>query len=341
MEIKETRMNKITKVVIAAAISLLACNGMAMAKSVKIGMVIDDLRLERWQKDRDIFVNKAESLDAKVYVQSANGNEQTQISQIENMISRGVDVLVIIPTNGEVLANVIKDAKKDGIKVLAYDRLINNADIDFYLSFDNEKVGEMQAKAMLETKPTGRYFLMGGAPTDNNAKLFRKGQMNILQPQIDAGKVEIVGDQWVDSWLAENALKIMENALTANHNKIDVVVASNDSTAGGAIQALEAQGLAGKVAISGQDADIAAVRRIVDGTQTMTVYKPISILASKAAEIAVELGTEKVPQSNAVLNNGVKDVPSWLLEPMSVNSSNIKATVIADHFYSEKEVYRN
>jgi D-xylose transport system substrate-binding protein len=341
VEIKETRMNKITKVVIAAAISLLACNGMAMAKSVKIGMVIDDLRLERWQKDRDIFVNKAESLDAKVYVQSANGNEQTQISQIENMISRGVDVLVIIPTNGEVLANVIKDAKKDGIKVLAYDRLINNADIDFYLSFDNEKVGEMQAKAMLEAKPTGQYFLMGGAPTDNNAKLFRKGQMNILQPQIDAGKVAIVGDQWVDSWLAENALKIMENALTANHNKIDVVVASNDSTAGGAIQALEAQGLAGKVAISGQDADIAAVRRIVDGTQTMTVYKPISILASKAAEIAVELGTEKVPQSNAVLNNGVKDVPSWLLEPMSVNSSNIKTTVIADHFYSEKDVYRN
>lgn len=169
----------------------------AMADTVKIGMAIDDLRLERWQKDRDIFVERAEALGAKVYVQSANGNEQTQISQVENMISRGVDVLVIIPYNGEVLSNVIAEAKRDGIKVLAYDRLINNADLDFYLSFDNEKVGEMQATAMVDAKPSGNYFLMGGAPTDNNAKLFRQGQMNVLQPKIDAGEIKVVGDQWL------------------------------------------------------------------------------------------------------------------------------------------------
>lgn len=312
----------------------------SFAKDIKIGMAIDDLRLERWQKDRDIFVNKAEELGATVYVQSANGNEQTQISQIENMVSRGVDVLVIIPYNGEVLSNVIKDAKRDGIKVLAYDRLINNADIDFYLSFDNEKVGEIQAQAMVDAKPTGNYFLMGGAPTDNNAKLFRQGQMNILQPKIDSGDIKVVGDQWVDSWLPENALKIMENALTANNNKIDAVVASNDATAGGAIQALEAQGLAGKVAISGQDADLAAIRRIVDGTQTMTVYKSISELANKAAEIAVKLGNEQEVESNASLNNGLKDVPAWLLDPVSVDKSNIDATIIADQFHSKEDVYQ-
>ncbi|MCY9871488.1 D-xylose ABC transporter substrate-binding protein [Vibrio barjaei] len=328
------------KLITLLCTALIALSGPAFAKDIKVGMVIDDLRLERWQKDRDIFVDKAESLGAKVYVQSANGNEQTQISQIENMISRGVDVLVIIPTNGEVLSNVIKEAKRDGINVLAYDRLISNADIDFYLSFDNEKVGEMQAQSLVDAKPSGKYFLMGGAPTDNNAKLFRQGQMNILQPKIDSGAVEVVGDQWVDSWLAENALKIMENALTANHNDIDVVVASNDATAGGAIQALDAQGLAGKVLISGQDADLAAVRRIVDGTQTMTVYKPITALATRAAEIAVELGQQKTPASNASLNNGVKDVPSWLLEPVAVTRTNLKTTVIADKFHSEQEVYR-
>ncbi|QIA64868.1 D-xylose ABC transporter substrate-binding protein [Vibrio astriarenae] len=311
-----------------------------MAKTVKIGMAIDDLRLERWQKDRDIFVDKAEELGAKVYVQSANGNEQTQISQIENMISRGVDVLVIIPYNGEVLSNVIAEAKRDGIQVLAYDRLINNAEIDFYLSFDNEKVGEMQAAAMLENKPSGNYFLMGGAPTDNNAKLFRQGQMNVLQPKIDSGDIKVVGDQWVDSWLAENALKIMENALTANNNEIDVVVASNDATAGGAIQALDAQGLAGKVAISGQDADLAAIRRIVAGTQTMTVYKPINTLASRAAEIAVELGNEEAPQANSSLNNGLKDVPAWLLEPITVDRTNIKQTLVADKFHAESDIYQ-
>ncbi len=321
--------------------SVLVCiSSPVFAKSLKIGMVIDDLRLERWQKDRDIFVDKAEELGAKVYVQSANGNEQTQISQIENMISRGVDVLVIIPTNGGVLSNVIKDAKRDGIKVLAYDRLISDADLDFYLSFDNERVGEMQAKAMLEAKPKGNYFLMGGAPTDNNAKLFRKGQMNVLQPKIDAGDIKVVGDQWVNYWLAENALKIMENALTANNNQIDVVVASNDATAGGAIQALEAQGLAGKVSISGQDADLAALRRIVDGTQTMTIYKPINTLASRAAEIAVELANGKAPAQNSSLNNGMKDVPAWLLDPVAVTSKNIKTTVVRDGFHAESEIYQ-
>ena len=274
------------------ASSLLLASMAGMAKEVKIGMAIDDLRLERWQKDRDIFVNKAESLGAKVFVQSANGNEETQMSQIENMINRGVDVLVIIPYNGQVLSNVIKEAKQEGIKVLAYDRMINNADIDFYISFDNEKVGEMQAQSLVDKVPQGNYFLMGGSPVDNNAKLFRAGQMKVLKPYVDDGKIKIVGDQWVDGWLPENALKIMENALTANNNKIDAVVASNDATAGGAIQALTAQGLAGKVAISGQDADLAGVKRIISGTQTMTVYKPITTLATNAAEIAVELGND-------------------------------------------------
>ena len=297
------------------------------------------MRLERWQKDRDIFVKKAEALGAEVFVQSANGDATAQISQIENMLNKDIDVLVIIPFNGEVLSNVISEAKKEGVKVLAYDRLINNADIDFYVSFDNEKVGELQAQAIIEQKSEGNYFLMGGSPVDNNAKLFRKGQMKVLQPHIDSGKVKVVGDQWVDSWLAEKALQIMENALTANKNNIDAVVASNDATAGGAIQALQAQGLAGKVAISGQDADLAAIKRIVDGSQTMTVYKPITNLADKAAEISVALGKDEKVKSNATLNNGVKDVPAYLLEPVVVTKENIDATVIKDGFHTKEAVY--
>ena len=322
------------------ASSLLLASMAGMAKEVKIGMAIDDLRLERWQKDRDIFVNKAESLGAKVFVQSANGNEETQMSQIENMINRGVDVLVIIPYNGQVLSNVIKEAKQEGIKVLAYDRMINNADIDFYISFDNEKVGEMQAQSLVDKVPQGNYFLMGGSPVDNNAKLFRKGQMKVLQPLIDSGKIKVVGDQWVDSWLAEKALQIMENALTANKNNIDAVVASNDATAGGAIQALSAQGLSGKVAISGQDADLAAIKRIVEGTQTMTVYKPITNLADKAAEIAVALGKESKIESNAKLNNGLKEVDAYLLDPIVVTKDNIDSTVIKDGFHTKEAVYQ-
>ncbi|MFZ7159469.1 D-xylose ABC transporter substrate-binding protein [Avibacterium gallinarum] len=321
---------------LAASLTLLA--NPALAKDLTIGMSIDDLRLERWQKDRDIFVKKAESLGAKVFVQSANGDATAQISQIENMINRNVDVLVIIPFNGEVLGNIIGEAKREGIKVLAYDRLINNADLDFYVSFDNEKVGELQAQSIVDVKPEGNYFLMGGSPVDNNAKLFRKGQMKVLQPLIDSGKIKVVGDQWVDSWLAEKALQIMENALTANKNNIDAVVASNDATAGGAIQALSAQGLSGKVAISGQDADLAAIKRIVQGTQTMTVYKPITKLADKAAEIAVQLGKNEKPESNAVLNNGLKDVPAYLLAPIAVTKDNIEETIIKDGFHSKEQI---
>ena len=328
---------KMKNILLAVCTSLLLTSVAGHAKEVKIGMAIDDLRLERWQKDRDIFVNKAESLGAKVFVQSANGNEETQMSQIENMINRGVDVLVIIPYNGQVLSNVIKEAKQEGIKVLAYDRMIND-DIDFYISFDNEKVGELQAQSLVNIVPEGNYFLMGGSPVDNNAKLFRAGQMKVLKPYIDSGKIKVVGDQWVDGWLPENALKIMENALTANNNKIDAVVASNDATAGGAIQALSAQGLSGKVAISGQDADLAGIKRIVAGTQTMTVYKPITLLANTAAEIAVELGNDQQPKADTSLNNGLKDVPSRLLTPIDVNKDNINETVIKDGFHKKSDL---
>ena len=162
---------KIKNLTLTLCTTLLLASFAGHAKEVKIGMAIDDLRLERWQKDRDIFVKKAESLGANVFVQSANGNEETQMSQIENMINRGVDVLVIIPYNGQVLSNVVKEAKQEGIKVLAYDRMINNADIDYYISFDNEKVGELQAQSLIDKVPQGNYFLMGGSPVDNNAKL--------------------------------------------------------------------------------------------------------------------------------------------------------------------------
>ncbi|ELY4301892.1 D-xylose ABC transporter substrate-binding protein [Cronobacter turicensis] len=329
---------KIKQLILTLCTSLVLTSFSGIAKDVKIGMAIDDLRLERWQKDRDIFVSKAESLGAKVFVQSANGNEETQMSQIENMINRGVDVLVIIPYNGQVLSNVVAEAKREGIKVLAYDRMINNADIDFYISFDNEKVGEIQAQSLVDKVPQGHYFLMGGSPVDNNARLFRDGQMKVLKPFVDSGKIKVVGDQWVDGWLPENALKIMENALTANNNKIDAVVASNDATAGGAIQALSAQGLAGKVAISGQDADLAGIKRIMAGTQTMTVYKPITQLANTAAEVAVELGNDKQPKSDATLNNGLKEVPSRLLTPIKVDKSNIESTVIKDGFHKKSDL---
>jgi len=313
----------------------------AKGKVIKIGLSMDDLRLERWQHDRDMFVAKAKELGAEVVVQSANGDDQTQFSQCENLISQGVDILVIIPHNGDVLAPIIEQAHKAGIKVLSYDRLITKSDVDYYISFDNVKVGELQAKAITDLVPKGKYFLMGGSPVDNNAKLFREGQMNVLKPFIAKGDIQIVGDQWVKDWLPEEALKIMENALTANNNKIDAVVASNDSTAGGAVQALGAQNLAGKVPISGQDAELASCQRIVEGTQTMTVYKPIKLLAPSAAEIAVKIVKGDQIKTDGVVNNGSKDVPSILLTPIAVDAQNMADTVIKDAYNKLEDVYKN
>ncbi|MBV1787637.1 D-xylose ABC transporter substrate-binding protein [Marinobacterium sp. D7] len=333
-------MKKVLTLGLALMTSVAALSSSLAQAAPKIGLLMADLRIERWQRDQNLFEKKAKELGAEVYVQSANGSEQTQIGQIENMISRGVDVLVIVPQNGEVLGNALAEAKREGIKILAYDRLIKNADIDLYVSFDNVRVGEMQSEALIKRVPKGNYFLIGGSPTDNNAKMFRQGQMNVLQPAIDRGDIVIVGDQWAKDWMPEEAMKIMENGLTANDNHIDAVVASNDGTAGGAVRALGSQGLVGKVAISGQDADLAAARRIIKGEQTMTVYKPISKLASASAELAVKLANDEPIKTEQVLNNGFTDVPAYLLDPIAVDKSNIDETVIADGYHTHDSVYQ-
>ena len=330
-------MKKVKLTLLAGALALLALPVMADPAHPKIGFSIDDLRLERWSRDRDYFVAAAEKMDAKVFVQSADANEQKQISQIENLISRGVDVIVIVPFNATVLTNAVAEAKKAGIKVVSYDRLILNADIDAYISFDNNMVGQLQAQGVLAVKPKGNFYLLGGAPTDSNAKMLRDGQLKVLQPLIDKGDIKVVGKQWVKDWSPSEAMSIVENALTANGNKIDAVVASNDATAGGAIQALASQKLDGKVAVSGQDSDLAAVKRVIAGTQTLTVYKPLKLIASEAAKLSVQLVRGEKPGFNAKYNNGVKEVDSVFLKPIALTKANIDV-IVNDGFYTKAQL---
>ncbi|WP_428378157.1 D-xylose ABC transporter substrate-binding protein [Lichenicoccus sp.] len=321
----------------ASAPALLSAPAHASPSHPKIGFSIDDLRIERWSRDRDYFTAAARAMGATVNVQSADGSEQRQISQIENLISRGMDVIVIVPFNGKVLGNIVNEAKQAGIKVISYDRLILDADIDAYISFDNVRVGEMQAQGVVDTVPKGNYYLLGGAPTDNNAKLLREGQMKVLQPLLDRGDIKVVGSQWVPEWSATEALSITENALTANKNNIQGIVASNDAVAGGAIQALNAQGMAGKVGVSGQDADLSAIKRVVAGTQSSDVYKPLKLIASTAAKVAVELAKGQAPHYNSTINNGKKDVPTILLTPILVTKSNVDL-LVKDGFYTKAQI---
>jgi D-xylose transport system substrate-binding protein len=324
-----------------AIILLAGCGNQGSGNKIKIGLSLDTLKEERWQHDRDLFVAKCKALGADVLVQAANSDDALQNSQAENLLTEGVNVLVVVPHNGKSAATIVESAHKAGVPVLAYDRLINDCDLDLYVSFDNVKVGEMQADYLVKHQPKGNYVLIGGAPTDHNALMFRQGQMNILKPYVDRGDIKVVADQWATDWQAVEALKITENALTKNNNKVDAVLVSNDGTAGGAIQALSEQNLAGKVWVSGQDADLAGCQRIVAGTQSMTVYKPIQKLAEKAAELAVALAQKQpLTDKTTIVNNGKKDVPSILLEPIEVDKNNLDSTVIADGYQKKEDVYK-
>ncbi len=314
----------------------------ADAKKLKIGFSMDTLKEERWQRDRDMFVARAKELGADVLVQAANGNASMQISQAENLLTQNVDVLVVVPANAVTAAAIVEKAHKAGKKVISYDRLIKNADVDLYISFDNEEVGRMQAKYLTDRMPKGNYVLIGGSPTDNNAKMFRDGQMQVLKPLVDKGDIKIVVDQWAKEWQASEALKHTENALTRSKNDVQAVVASNDGTAGGVIAALGQQKLAGKVLVSGMDADLAACQRIAEGTQSMTVYKPIKLIAARAAEMAVSMAKGQALAGDIrKVNNGKKSVDSILLKPVQVDKSNMEATILKDGFHTKSEVYKN
>jgi D-xylose transport system substrate-binding protein len=301
-----------------------------------IGLSLDTLKEERWQRDRDTFIEEAKKLGATVVVQSANSDDTRQVRDVESLISRKVDVLVIVPHNGAAMTRAVKSANDAKIPVIAYDRLILNANIDYYLTFDNVKVGQAQAEYAAKHMPRGRtarFVRIYGAPTDNNAKLFKEGQDRVLASLIKSGRIEIVHEDWALDWKPENAKKIMNAAITKAGKNIDVAVVSNDGTAGGAIQALLEEGLAGKVLVTGQDADLAACQRILRGTQAMTVYKPLKNLAALAARVAVDVAKGNKPATTATLDNGVKQVPSIFEAVVSVDKENLQSTVVADGFH--------
>lgn len=308
---------------------------------IKIGFSMDTLQEERWRKDRDLFKAAVEKLGAEIEVMEANGDDALQIMQAEQLIGMGVDLLVVVPHNAETIATIVGKAHAMGVKVVAYDRIVKNADIDLYVSFDNEQVGELQARAITKLVPKGKYVYIGGSETDNNAHLFKKGVFNVLQPYIDCGDITVVFDQWTKDWTPANARLNMEAALKANGTKIDAVIAANDGTAGGVIEALTAAGLAGLIPVAGQDAELAAVQRIVEGTQVMTVYKPIQALSDRAAELAVKLARGEAIVADHKINNGKIEVPSVLLSPIAVDRHNLEQTIIADGFHAAEDVFRS
>jgi D-xylose transport system substrate-binding protein len=312
-------------------------------EGVTIGLSLDTLKEARWQADRDMFVKRAGELGARVLVLAANSDDTVQVSDVEKLITNRVDVLVVVPHDGTAMAKAVAMAHDAGIPVIAYDRIIRNSDLDLYVSFDNVRVGELQAKYLVGRLPKGRkgrIVRIYGAKTDNNAAQFKEGQDRVLQPLIESGEIEVIHEDWAEDWKPENAKRIVNAAITAHGPRFDAVLASNDGTAGGAIQALSEEGLAGKVLVTGQDAETVALQRIAAGTQAMTIYKPLRTLAQGAAELATQLARSRIVVARQTVNNGRKEVPAVLYDVVTVTRDNIVDTVVKDGLASYDDVYR-
>jgi D-xylose transport system substrate-binding protein len=315
-----------------------AATGKKGAPTVKIGLLLDNVH-ERWARDRDMIHEVVTDMNGELVVAVADADQAKQIQQAEKMLEDGVKALIVVAHDTEKSAELVDKANAKKVPVIAYDRLIRNADVDLYIGFDIPRIGELQATHVLASAPKGNYILIGGSQTDGNAKLLREGQMKVLAPEIKKGTIKIVAEGWATDWTADAAAKITEEGLAKAKGQIAGIVASNDVTAGGAIRVLEAKGLAGKVAVSGQDAELDAAKRIVAGTQTMTVYKSLRTLTRLAARSAVLLAKGEKVDTSATVNNGKREVPTMLFDPIAVNAENIDGILIADGFLKRADVY--
>ncbi len=304
---------------------------------------MDSVREERWQHDRDAFDAHCKQINVQCVITVADNKAEKQADDVDNLLTQGIDVLVIAPHDATQAASMVDKAKAQGVPVISYDRLINSDKIDVYISHQVPVIGRKMAEYALSKVPKGNYVMVYGASTDNNAIIMKNEQLKVLQPAIDRGDIKIVAQDFMTDWRPELALNFAENTLTQNADNVQAFIVSNDGLAGGVISALAKRQLAGKVLVTGQDAEKAALQRIAEGTQTMTVYKPIVPLANAAVDTALALA-KKQPLSNVTtFHNDVinKDIQAILLEVTSVDSSNLLTTVIAQGYVSYDDVFAN
>jgi D-xylose transport system substrate-binding protein len=315
------------------------CSAWAQSEEkIKIGFAIEAMNGERWQTDMDAFKARAKQLGALVLSADARGDDERQLQQVKDMIRAGIRALVLLPHDTSKASRIVETAKAANVKVVSYDRLVLNSDVDLYVSFDRLEIGWLQADYLAKHAPKGNYVLIAGSPNDEGARILHDAQMKVLRPYIERGDIKVIADGYTKEWLPTEAYLAMLKAIESSHGDIAAVLASNDGMAGGAIQALREHHLAGKVLVTGQDADLTAIIAIVQGAQSMTVYKPVGSEATVAAEEAVRLAKGEKSRANKTVNNGKTDVPAILLKPIVVTKENIKPTVVKDGFQTLKRI---
>jgi D-xylose transport system substrate-binding protein len=299
------------------------------AQAQKVGLLMDSYFIDRWYTDQKILTEKITELGGECITEVPNGDAEEQLRLAKKLIAEKVDVLIIIATDSRKAIEIVDEAAQAKIPVLVYDRFINSNNVSFYISYNSLLVGRLQALYAMNRMPSGNYLLINGPVSDNNAILFREGQLSRLQQNIDAGKIKIIGDVVLDEWSEMEAMMKVDEFVSKTQVKPDAIIAANDAIATGALQALPAN-LLGKVIVTGQDADLLAVKNIIKGHQAMTVYKPIRPLAEQAAEIALKLARKETITGASKFRSGGVEVNAILLDPVIVEISNYQQTVIKD-----------
>lgn len=311
-------------------------------KQLTIGMSLSSLTNERWVNEKGYFEAEVSKYGAKVVIQDANWSESTQEAQIESLISQKIDVLVINAINDVTAASSVALAKKAGIPVLGYSRMIQNADLDAFIGFDAEQIGETLAKSAIERVPKGKYMIINGSPFDNNARLQQVGYHKVLAPYIESGLIQIVFEDWCENWSPEKAFSKAESGLLLAKNNVDAILVSNDGMAGGVIKALEKQKLDGKVLVTGTDGELPALQRIAEGTQTFTLLYPQREFAEEAARAAISLAKKLMPaDATGKTSNGSKDIPTIMAKSVLVTKDNLEDTIIIRGLHRWEDVYKN
>lgn len=326
---KTNKVSKLLSVTMISAMSMFFTSS-AFAEMI-VGVSWSNFQEERWKTD-EAAIKKALAVAGAQYISAdAQGSPAKQLTDIESLITRGADALIILAQDSGAIGPAIESASNEGIPVVGYDRLIENSDA-YYITFDNVEVGRMQARAVLAAMPSGNYVFIKGSAADPNADFLHGGQLEVLKQAMDSGRIKNVGEAYTDGWVPANAQKNMEQILTKNDNNVDAVVASNDGTAGGVVAALAAQGMV--VPVSGQDGDHAALNRVARGTQTVSVWKDSRALGTKAAHIAVALayGTNMNKINGRVkFSGGPKKVTmnATFLAPVAITRDNLDVVIDA------------
>lgn len=313
---------------------------------IKIGISFDTFVVERWQREMEILVATATELGAEVDVQIANEDIEKQIEQIRYLIAQDVDVLIIVPKDAEALAPAIDEAYRNGIGIIAYDRLIIHPDLDLYISFDNEAIGEniserlIKAMKIEEEAPPRQILIINGDPSDNNSSLLNTGFHKMIDPLIEIGEVVVLEEIWAIEWREKYAKDVVEKHLTLG-NQIDGIIAANDVLATGAIEVLSKWQLAGDVFVVSQDAELSACQRIVEGTQLATVFKPINELAITTAKLAIEMAKGNKFDTEDTIFNQYREIPFVKLNAFVVDESNMDEIIIESGFHRKEDVYLN